>query len=561
MNKKILTIIIIATLAIIGAGVYLSQEQSKGQKIDRKELKDEITLLYTGDVHCGVDKYIGYAGLVAYKNKVKQEKQNVVLIDCGDAIQGEYIGTLSSGDYIVDIMNECGYDLAICGNHEFDYGAGILNYLIKHSKAKYLNCNITYEGNKANALADTASYTVITYGQTKVGFVGVTTPATTHTSTPGFFMEDGKFVYDFKGYYRGRKLYETIQASVDDCLANGADYVVLIAHLGNSSSSYEDYSSTKVAVNTNGIDVILDSHSHSVIPYQILKNKDGNDVVLTSSGDKLKFIGRVDITPKGIKSELISAFGEKDQHMMQFIDGIKSAYEGNLKKVIGISNVKLSCYDDKYIRIVRNRETNIGDWITDAIRNAAKSDVAVFNGGSIRADIAVGDVTVGDINAVNGFNNQICMLKVTGQEILDLLEMSYRKTLPVITNDGKWSVGEDGGFLQVSGLKCVIDTSIHTPVETDENGIFERIKGQRRVQDVQIIQNGEYEPVDPNKIYTLASSEYLIKDSGDGLNFFAQKDLILDESLSVTQVCIEYFKSLNGDLSDYLKPQKRIVVK
>ncbi|MGN1095203.1 MAG: metallophosphoesterase, partial [Eubacteriales bacterium] len=117
--------------------------------------------LYTNDVHCAIDENIGYAGLAAYKKSVEAKTKNVTLIDCGDAVQGGFIGTVSDGEYIIDIMNKVGYDLAVIGNHEFDYGMDRLSELIDKANAKYLGCNIIYTGTKENALADVKPYEII----------------------------------------------------------------------------------------------------------------------------------------------------------------------------------------------------------------------------------------------------------------------------------------------------------------------------------------------------------------------------------------------------------------
>ena len=555
-NNNSYLLVAIVFIIIVGSIIFYSLDSNNS----RSFLSDEIVLLYTSDVHCYVDQNIGYSGLAAYKKSIKETNPNVVLIDCGDAIQGEYIGTIAKGEFIVDLMNKVGYDLAVLGNHEFDYGMDSLKTVISRSKAKYLNCNITYSGNNTNALVDTASYTVLTYGKTKIGFVGVTTPGTTNTSTPLFFQENGKFVYDFKSHNQGKDLFDSVQTSVDSCLAEGAHYVVVLSHLG-TGTGYEPYTANNMISNTKGIDIVLDGHSHSIIPTMTIKNKEGKDVILTSCGEKLRNIGKVTISSKGISTELITNYANKENEINEFISSIRATYSGELKKVIGTSTTHLSLYDDKYVRLIRNRETNLGDWCTDALLFASHGDLALFNGGSIRADIKKNTITVGDLKDVNGFDNMICKAKVTGQEILDALEMSYKNTLNVVTVDGKWSVGEFGGFFQVSGIKCTIDTSNPSFVIVDDNGMFEKVNGARRVKDVMIKENGEYVPIDPKKEYVLVSTDYLIKESGDGINIFANHQMIEDSIISVTQAYIDYFQHLNGDLSAYEKPQGRITVK
>ena len=559
-KKPYLEYSIIAIIALLLIVVIYNQFSNPINSGDRSRLTDKIVILYTNDVHCYVDQYIGYAGLAAYKEQEKKQNPNVILVDCGDAIQGEHIGTIAQGEFIVDMMNKVGYDLAILGNHEFDYGMGSLQTVIKRSKAKYLNCNITYSGSHGNALSQMASYTVLTYGKTKLGFVGVTTPGSINTSTPIYFQENNIFVYDFKSHYNGKDLFETVQRSVDDCIKEGANYVILLSHLG-VGTGYEPYTSTNLIANTTGIDAVLDGHSHTVIPFMLVKNKIGNNVVLTSTGDRLRNIGKLTISPKGITSELLTNYKNKETNIGEYIASIRSTYKAEMQKVVGTSTTHLSMYDEKYVRLIRNRETNLGDWCTDALLHASKGDIALFNGGSIRSDIKKGTVTLGDLKDVNGFNNMICKISATGQEILDVLEMAYRKTMNVVTVDGKWSVGEFGGFLQVSGLKCTIDTSQPSYVIVDDNGMYEKINGPRRVKDVMVKQGDEYVPIDPQKSYIVVSTEYLIKESGDGINLFCNHKLLEDCSIHVTQAYIDYFRYLNGDFSDYEKPQGRIIVK
>ena len=559
MKKKHYSEYIITVIALVIVAIVCYYQYNSSQNSSFSNPTDEIILLYTNDVHCYVDQYIGYSGVAAYKEELKKTNPNVLLIDCGDAIQGEHIGTIDQGEFIVDMMNKAGYDLAILGNHEFDYGMGSLKTVISRSNAKYLNCNISYDGSYGNALAKTASYTVLTFGNTKVGFVGVTTPGSINTSTPVYFQENGRFVYDFKSHLNGKDLFETVQKSVDDCKKEGANYVVVIAHLG-VGNGYEPYTSINLISNTTGVDAVLDGHSHSVIPCMVVKNKEGKDVILSSTGEKLRNLGEMTISPKGISARLITDYKNKEKELGEFISSIRSTYNAELRKVIGTATAHLSMYDEKYVRLIRNRETNLGDWCTDALLYSSKGDIAFFNGGSIRADIKKGTVTLGDLKDVNGFNNMICKISATGQEILDTLEMSYRKTMNVVTVDGKWSVGEFGGFLQVSGLKCKIDTSHPSYVIVDDNGMFEKVNGPRRVKDVMVLENGEYVPIDPNKNYIVVATDYLIKESGDGINIFCNHKLLEDCSVHVTQAYIDYFKHLNGDFSAYEKPQGRIIV-
>lgn len=547
-------------LAILAAGMvvvlafFLIKFLSREQK--------DIVILYTNDVHCGIEENIGYAGLVSYKESVQESTPYVTLVDCGDAVQGEFIGLTSEGSYIVDIMNEAGYDFAVLGNHEFDYGMERLGQLIKLSDAKYLGCNIQYTGQNENKLQDIKPYDIVKYGKTKVAFIGVTTPESTSSSTPTYFMEDGEYVYGFCSGDNGNALYECVQNYVDECRQQGADYVIVLAHLGDGEE-YAPYSSNDLIKATEGIDVVLDGHAHSVIAAQIEKNRNGEEVLLSSTGTKFANIGRLTITADGkISTELISDYTEKDERIQTYIDVIQATYEEDLKEVVANSEVVLSGFSGEGIRLVRNRETTIGNFCADAYRYVAKSDIALVNGGGIRADLPIGDITYEDLFEVHPFGNTLCMVEATGQEILDCLEMCYRMVLPDVS-DGENAIGEDGGFQQVSGIKFWVDTSIESSVVVDENELFVSVDGERRVKDVLVLNdNGEYEPLDVNAVYTVASHNYLLKESGSGCPMFTDNVFLIDEGMLDYQVLITYMQEgLNGKIDTrYEKTEGRIQV-
>lgn len=129
----------------------------------------DIVVLYTNDVHCGVDDNIGYAGLALYKKQMQQQTPYVTLVDAGDAIQGAPIGTLSEGGYLIDIMNYVGYDVAVPGNHEFDYGMSRFLELAGRLSCGYYACNFM---DKATGATVFAPYKMIAYGDTKIAYVG-----------------------------------------------------------------------------------------------------------------------------------------------------------------------------------------------------------------------------------------------------------------------------------------------------------------------------------------------------------------------------------------------------
>ncbi|MEG2701361.1 MAG: metallophosphoesterase, partial [Clostridia bacterium] len=280
--KKLLTFLLALAL-VMGTSAFAEAPAAQ-----------DIASLYTNDAHCGVDNAFGYTSLACYRDKLAEDGYQVTLVDCGDAIQGEPIGTLSTGEYIIDIMNTVGYDLAIPGNHEFDYGMERFLELVGKASFPYISSNFTKEG---KLVFD--AYKIIDYGTVKVGFVGITTPKTITSSTPKFFQNDkGEFIYTFCQDSDGTALYAAVQSAVDAARAEGANYIVALSHLGISADC-SPWMSNDVILNTTGIDVVLDGHSHSTVECEKVKNKDGKDVLLSQTGTKMQNIGELIITADG----------------------------------------------------------------------------------------------------------------------------------------------------------------------------------------------------------------------------------------------------------------------
>jgi 2',3'-cyclic-nucleotide 2'-phosphodiesterase (5'-nucleotidase family) len=293
------------------------------------------------------------------------------------------------------------------------------------------------------------------------------------------------------------------------------------------------------------------------------ENKEGEEVLISSTGTKFENIGQLIITAKGnIFTGLISSYGKKDAQTEAYIDSIQATYEADLQKAIAVSETKLTGYTEDGIRLVRNRETTIGNFCADAYRWVTGADIALVNGGGVRGDLPAGDVTYQDIFEIHPYGNSICMVEATGQEIMDCLEMCYRMTLSVVSENGN-AVGEEGGFQQISGLKLKVDTSIPSSVKVDENAMFVSVEGERRVKDVMVLnKEGEYETLDSDSIYTLASHNYLLKEGGSGCGMFADNVFLMDESILDYQVLADYMtEGLGGRIGlEYAQTEGRITI-
>ena len=549
MKRKILALALVLVLLLAGCGSAAPAETpapaesaAPAENSAYLGLDNDIVILYTNDVHCGVDDNLGYAGLAAVKNALEAQGKHVVLVDNGDAVQGDTIGTLSNGEYIIDIMNEAGYDVATPGNHEFDYGMDQFLALTEKANFPYVSAN--FVDADGNTVLD--PYVIKDVAGVKIAFVGISTPKTITTSTPKYFQDDnGNYIYGFMQDETGEKLYAAVQSAVDAARAEGAQIVIAMAHLGIEEDC-SPWTSSEVIVNTTGIDAVLDGHSHSLIECEKVKNKDGQEVILSSTETKLAYIGCLTIKDDGsMTSTLISDNGMKD-----FIGGIQEEFEELVNTVVASTAVDLVIKDPASgERIVRVTETNLGDLCADAYRAMSGADVAIVNGGGVRADIPAGDITYGQIIAVHPFGNEMCVVECTGQEILDALELGCSK-LPA----------ESGGFLHVSGMTYTVDLNVESSVKLDENGMFVSVEGDRRVTEVTI--GGE--PLDPEKTYTLASHNYKLKDCGDGYSMFADNVFLQDSVMIDNQVLINYIVNVLGGTvgEEYADPygQGRITI-
>lgn len=552
-TKRIFALIlsVLLVVAMIPAMAF-AEEAAAGTAADTTAAtdtkSDDIVILTTNDVHCAINgDNIGYAGLAAYKKEMEAANKYVTLVDAGDAVQGDVIGTLSKGEYLTEIMNYIGYEIAVPGNHEFDYGMEqLLNKIVPAFKGTYLSCNFVDAAGKPVFDA----YKIVTYGDKKVAYVGICTPETFTKSTPDYFKNSkGEYIYCFCEEDNGKALYNAVQKAVDAAKKAGADYVIAIGHLGIDQES-SPWTSTEVIQNTTGIDAFVDGHSHSTFAGQE-KNKDGKAVATISTGTKLENIGKVTISAKGVVTTALVPAAEvtsKDKDTETFIAEIEKKYEALVKTVVAKTDVDLITHDADGNRLIRSEETNLGDLCADAYRIVLGADIAFVNGGGIRAELKKGDITYGDVIAVHPYGNTACVVEATGQQILDALEMGARNV----------GVSENGGFLQVSGLTYTVNPLIESTVVINDKGEFVEVSGKRKVSDVFV--GGQ--PLDVNKTYTLASHNYMLKSGGDGFVMFKNNKVLQDEVMIDNQVLITYIQdNLKGKVGEeYAAPQGRIKI-
>ncbi|MBQ7680066.1 MAG: 5'-nucleotidase C-terminal domain-containing protein [Butyrivibrio sp.] len=502
----------------------------------------DVMILCTSDMHCGIDQGFGLAGLAQVRAQMEAQGYATILVDDGDAIQGDAIGTISKGVEIIKLMNALHYDVAIPGNHEFDYGMDQFMALSEQADFDYISCNFNKQGQLVFK-----PYVIKEAAGMKIAFVGVTTPKTLTSTVPRYFMnEQGEYIYGFLQDEDGTAVYEAVQNAVDSARAEGADYVYVMGHVGLESDCVP-WTYADIISHTNGIDVFLDGHSHDTDQI-VMKNKDGVDVVRSAVGTKLSCIGYSHISAEeGIVETNVLRWPNKtcaaelfDIHndMQEQVEMAKANLQELLNREVAQTEVTLVIYDPEAvdseghpIRIIRRMETNLGDLCADAFRRQMGADIALVNGGAIRKNMEKGVITYGDIINVMPYGNKLSVIETTGSSILDALEWSVHN-LP----------GELGGFFQVSGISFDVDMNVDSGCQQDENGMFTGITGKRRVSNVRL---GDV-LLDPDQTYTLVSMDYILKEHGDGYTMFDGAKMLQESTQLDNQVLIDYIKDVLG---------------
>ena len=521
-----------------------------------KPLDGKTVILHSNDVHGAIDLY---AAMAALKADYEAQGAEVILADAGDYSQGTVYVSVNKGADAVTMMNATGYDVVTLGNHEFDYGYAQLAENMKAAKFQVLCADVL--GADGKTIFD--ANTIIEKGGVKIGFFGLETPEAQTKANPKL-IQGLKFLAGADG----KELYDCAAAQVADLKAKGADLVVCLAHLGVDESS-EPYTSYDLAKNVQGIDFIIDGHSHSVMtagpngePIQSTGTAFANIGVITIDNatkkiesNELKAIWHTEKNADG-KSVTVVDYKTRDEKVAAaakaIIDPIDKAYG----EKFAVSEVALN--GAKAPNGNRDSETNLGDLITDAMLWKVLADaeitvpeenvVAITNGGGIRASIGVGDVTKKDINTVLPFGNTLAVVYVKGSELLEALEASTYCTPESI-----------GGFPQVAGMQFTVAT-YETYDKNDESYPNSTYYGPKTINRVTIGSiNGK--DFDPEATYAVITNNF-VAGGGDTYYAFAAATNQFDTGLPLDEVVMEYItKELKGVIGEtYAEPAGRIVV-
>lgn len=507
--------------------VLLSACSTREKIIGTQKLKQKsIVILYENDVHCGID---GYAKIAGLRDAINSSDTAYAAVVCsGDFLQGGTTGAISRGGYIADIMRDVNYTAITLGNHEFDYGTPRMKELLSQIKAPIVCANFY---NVGDSLPYYPPYIIKQFGSKRIAFVGACTPVTMYSESYSFYDEEGKLLYDLKE----ANFYDVVQKAVDNARAEGVDYVVLLAHVGESITEINIDSHQMIAA-TKGVDVVLDGHSHSAIPHAQVINQEGKPVDITQTGTQFANIGKLVITGNGAFSTTLIPTADVQYQsplVTHTTDSIKALMEQVTKRQVCQSNYALEINDENGEREVRSMETNLGDIVADAFRHSMGAEIGLCNGGGIRNPVPAGNITYGDVINAQPFDNHMCVIEATGGEIIAMLE----RCTAIVPE-------EDGNFPQVSGMKYTIHKGSHT------------------ISDVKVLDEstGEYLPIDVNRKYTIGTTDYY--KSGGFYGVLSQCRLIKTTTQLSRDALSDFLeKTLEGKTEDvYEKPLGRIII-
>ncbi|MCF7940427.1 MAG: 5'-nucleotidase C-terminal domain-containing protein [Spirochaetia bacterium] len=458
-----------------------------------------LYVLHTNDTHGrvleGAYDGMGFAKISTIAGMYREQADNVLLLDAGDAMHGTTLATLVQGESIAQVMNTVGYDAMAAGNHDFNYGYERLIELNEMTDFPILSAN-TYDAEGSRILPP---YTIFTYNDVKVAVFGITTSESYYKVHPK--------------HIEGLTFADSVQTSQEmvDTLSSEADVIIALVHLGVDEASTD--TSIRIAEQVSGIDLIVDGHSHTTLPEGLLVN----DTLIVQAGSYDKSLGAVDIhivdrQVAGITAQLYSKeqVAEReiadDPAVLAVVEDLIIEQDKITNEVVAFTNEVLDGEREQ----VRTRPTNLARIITSAMVEATGADCAITNGGGIRASIQPGEVTMGEIISVLPFNNTCVVVNVTGEELYQAVEHGLSQ-----------APEPNGAYSQLGNLVAIYNIY-------NEPG--------NRVYKLKI--NGE--TVDKDATYSVATNDFMAA-GGDGYTMFAGKPLQAEVG------------TLDGVLIDYMK--------
>lgn len=461
-------------LTALALGVMLALPVSAGASVQKDGV--HITIMHTNDIHARVEenaeqKIMGMGWIAGGIRAQKAADEDTLALDGGDTFHGLPIINLSKGANMAMLLNLSGYDAMTPGNHDFNYGEKRLLELAKMLNFPILSAN-TYDKAQKDYLF--RPYKSFTFNGVKVAVIGLTTPEVAFKTNPANVTE----VFFANPITEAQAMMAKLRKS--------HDVVIGLMHMGVDKSS--EFTSERIAREVPGFDVIIDGHSHTTLPKGLRVGR----TLICQTGCYDNELGKVELVVKGHKVRKAEASlldkqaveklaGQPDAGVQQALAEMKESTTQELKKVVASSPRELTSARE----IVRTQESELGNLTADAMRVATGADVALANGGSLRADLPQGKITRGTILSIFPFGNTVQKVELKGEVIKAALEHSV-----------EYVPAAFGGFMNVSGMTFDLD---------------KKAPGGQRISNVKI--NGQ--PLDMQKNYTVAMNDFTAA-GGDG---------------------------------------------
>ena len=514
----------------------------------------EITILYTNDTHGSIDMPIGYATVAALKKTYEAQGRHVLVADAGDFAHGTVYAQADEGATIIRLMNEAGYDVASYGNHEFDYKGDRCLELQKEADFPFVCCNLFYKENGKRAGLVSPAYKVFTCGNKKVAFVGALTPVT--------YLISGGVTYadlELAGVNDRQELFDLMQSAAD-AARKEADYVILLCHLGDDDGAEAEpldapYTIRECLAHVSGFDAVINAHSHTASPGMLIRDRSGKEITVTQAGKAFRYIGCMTISPDGkIRTELLASedySGVQDAAVQKSVDEWIGHVQDSFSEVFCETEIGFTITDADGKRYVRKGETNLADLCADGMYHYLNSesilgcDVALINGGGVRASVNAGEWNYLTVRTVHPYDNVICVLEMPGRVLREALEFSAR-FMPD---------AEFGGLLHSAGLRYEVHTYVPSTVQVNEIGEWAGPPtGAYRVRNIRVFdrERNAYVPLDPDAVYRVAGIQYTLMGNGDGhLEFHDPAVRVIDDSAGidwyVLSAYLRSFEDIDGD--------------
>lgn len=459
-----------------------------------------LTIMHTNDVHAEHEAVFDGGGGAARQatvvNQIRAEVENSLLLDGGDRFTGTLFHIQWRGQDSAQIMNMIGYDAMTLGNHEFDNGDEILAAFIDALEFPVVTANVDFS--QSPVLADKVQpYVVLEVGEEQIGIIGLVTPETEILSSPG-----PELVFN-------NDLIGVTQSLVDELTEQGVNKIVLLTHIGYDAD-------VMVAQGVSGVDVVVGGHTNTFLSNiysgaqgeypTVLESASGEPVLVVQASTRTQYLGRLDVEfdAAGVLAGwegdaiLLSKYITPDPDVSDLVAGLAEPIEALRAQPVGEAGVFLT--GDR--AVCRVEECNLGNLIADAMRADTGAQIAFMNGGGIRANIDEGEITLGEVLTVQPFQNLLSTFELSGADVIAALENGVSQL--ALNEAGQVRRdGAAGRFLQVSGLRYTIDPTLEP--------------GSRIVSVEVMNEAGEYEPIDPEAIYSVVSLNF-VRTGGDGFS-------------------------------------------